>query len=233
MAKVLIADDYVDIQVSWLDRLELDERSRRVPLLHIKGVGARTTPSYPPPRPDIWDDQLGSQARRLRESDISALRGESHLVSLELCDEDVDRVIVDVEDESPDLIADRIRHAVAVAQARAIAEMRDRSEGRLVPPMPVEPRAEADEAEEQDASSAITPLPRLYSTVPPPPQTQLDGNSLARAGTWLVATGLLLVLIGSIMLAAQAVLGLLALGGGLASLLVGGLTLALGLQRDH
>lgn len=243
MAKVQIEDDYVDIQLSLLEKLGRAEHSRRVPLLHIKGVD-----TYPPENPDLgWSDAPREDQRRggsmfddnlpsmLRSRDA---RESSRMLTIDLCDEDVQRVLVELDDESPEIVADRIRLAVAAAQASAIEQMRARSAGRELPPMPRSelppPPAFGDPMSDTGPHGIpyrITPLPAIYSE-PAPPMRLDDDRSLAKLGAWLIGFGILGVVTGAIMLSAGALPGLLAIGAGTACACMGGVALAVVAQHQ-
>jgi hypothetical protein len=244
MAKVQIEDDYVDIQLSLLEKLGRAEHSRRVPLLHIKGVD-----TYPPENPHLgWVDALresqptssgsmfdGGLPSSFRARDS---RESSRMLTIDLCDEDVQRVLVELDDESPEIVADRIRLAVAAAQASAIEQMRARSAGRELPPMP---RSEPpppppfgdlmSDTGPHGIPYRITPLPPIYSE-PAPPMRLDDDRSLTKLGAWLIGFGILGLVTGAIMLSAGALPGLLAIGAGTASACMGGVALAVVAQHQ-
>ncbi len=240
MAKVQIEDDYVDIRLSLLERLTLADRSRRVPLLHIRGVD-----TYPAERPDGALAQTWSETHHwsegLIDGDDSPLRGEpskSRCLTIDLCDEDVQRVVLEVEDDSPEIVADRIRLAVAAAQASAIEQMRARSTRREIPPMPPSeppPGLEMSRSPSMPSHEGIpyriTPLPRVYSE-PAPPMLLDDDRSLARLGAWLLGFGMFSLLTGSAIVAGGVVPGLIAIGAGAACACMGGLALAVVLHHQ-
>ncbi len=244
MAKVQIEDDYVDIQLSLLEKLGRAEHSRRVPLLHIKGVD-----TYPPDDAERgWSDVSREghrwQGASMFDDTLPLLlrargpRESSRMLTIDLCDEDVQRVLIELDDESPEIVADRIRLAVAAAQASAIGQMRARSAGRELPPMPASepppPPALGDslsDTGEYGIPYRITPLPAIYSD-PAPPMRLDDDGSLAKLGVWLIAFGILGVLTGAILLSAGAIPGLLAIGAGTACACMGGIALAVVAQHQ-
>jgi len=240
MAKVQIEDDHVDIKLSLLEKLTLADRSRRVPLLHIQGVD-----TYPSEGSDGALAQALNQTHRWSEGllydDEGTARGEpvqSRFLTIDLCDEDVSRLIVEVDDDSPEIVADRIRLAVAGAQATAIEQMRARSARREIPPMPPsEPPPPLDVSGRSSIPSPegipyrITPLPRVYSE-PAPPMRLDDDRSLARLGAWLLGFGMFSLLTGSAIVAGGVVPGLIAIGAGAACACMGGLALAVVLHHQ-
>ncbi len=239
MAKVHIEDDCVDIQLSLLEKLGRAEHSRRVPLLHIKGVD-----TYPPEHPHAGWSGGGHASERPAGSmfDEGSAGRDSHessrMLTIDLCDEDVQRVLVELDDESPEIVADRIRLAVAAAQASAIEQMRARSVGRELPPMPPSqpppPPTYADpmsDTGDRGIPYRITPLPPIYSD-PAPPMHRDDDRSLARLGAWLIGFGVLGVLVGAVILSAGAIPGLLAIGAGTACACMGGVALAVAAQHQ-
>ncbi len=240
MAKVQISDDYVDIHVGLLERLRFAEKSRRVPLLHIRGVDAyspavaRFTADWDTSRLDDDEGQTPERAssRPPRGHDPA------HWLTLDLCDEDIDRLLVDVDDESPSVVADRIRHAVAAAQTRAIEQMRERSERReilplppSVPPPPPDLDLLSSDWEDPTLPRHITPLPRAYSIPPPVTTGAIALSVLSRAGGVLLGVGTLGMLAGAFVVASGAVTGLVAIGAGIACTTLGGLALALSLRE--
>jgi hypothetical protein len=209
MAKLLIEDEYVDIRTSWLEWLEHRGKPRRVPLLHIR---------------DVHCASASTNAAHARGRNSASVEP-PHLLELDLFEEDVDRLIVDVEDEAPDLVADRIRYAVASAQARAIEGMRTRSEHRELPPLPLsEPPPPPDPfASELEPVFSVSPLPRTYSQ--PPPATIGEETRLAHVGGWLLGFGLFGLLTGAIIIAGGAAPGLLVMGAGITTGGLGALAL--------
>ncbi len=216
MAKLLIEDDYVDIRTSWLEWLEHRGKPRRVPLLHIRDVHS----AHP-------------AANGNAQGHRSASGEPPHLLELDLFEEDVERLIIDVEDEAPDLVADRIRHAVASAQARAIEGMRMRSEHREVPPLPLsEPPPPPDPfAPELDPVFSVSPLPRTYSQ--PPLAEIAEEARLAHIGAWLLGFGLFGLLTGAMIIAGGAAPGLLVMGAGLATGGLGALALLVSSHQNR
>lgn len=244
MAKVQIEDDYVDIQLSLLEKLRWSKRSRRVPLLHIVGVDPHSADESQ----SDWSDAMRATHRWsegiLYDEDLPLPHGEtraahqSRTLTIDLCHEDVPYLDVELEDESPEVVADRIRLAVAAAQASAIQQMRSRYADRGLPPLPPsEPPPPLSESDLESDSGAhgipyrITPLPAFYSE-PAPPMRLDDDRSLARLGGWLLGSGMFGLLTGTAILAGGAVPGLLVIGAGAACSFMGGIALAVVLYHQ-
>ena len=74
-------------------------------------------------------------------------------------------------------------------------------------------------------TGSIPPAP-MYASEPAPEMRLDDDRDLRRIGGWLVGLGSLGLLTGGIMLASGALPGLLAVGAGVGSALLGGVALA-------
>lgn len=196
MAKVQIDGDFVDIQVSWLDRVELGERPRRVPLRHIKAAWPRNLPTYGHGDRGVWTHDLG---RSQSEAASASAPVYAHWVALELCGEAEEHLWIDVEQESPELVAARIEQALRLAEGRSAPLVQHKSGVRRRPlPAPVV-------AMKEDDSKHLTQL-----------------------GRGLILLGMVCIAGGSLMLLLGIVSGLLGLGAGLICGMLGACAWAVG-----
>jgi hypothetical protein len=254
MAKVVLDDDNVAIQVSWVERLMLAEKSRKVPLETIRNVDPH------PPLVDMmvhWADQSAVWLGGVSAYDghlIPSTRNPNHTLAIE--GEGGERIFVEVDDEEPGHLAARIQCAVRRKSGLppppddSIAEEAQRpSQARIELAKMVQEAQARDMAEDEDEDDdvrlrdplmqgSLPPPPRMpriaKSEVPPPGETLTPRASgrfksdrdLARLGGWLVALGSLGVLTGTTIVAAGLVPGLLAVGAGIACGVLGGVALA-------
>jgi hypothetical protein len=253
MAKVVLDDDSVAIQVSWVERLMLAEKSRKVPLESIRSVDPH------PPLVDMmvhWADQSAVWLGGVSAYDghlIPSTRNPNHTLAIET-GEGGERIFVEVDDEAPDQLAARIQSAVRrksglppPPDASIEEEVQRPSQARIeLAKMVEEAQAQDREDDEDDDDDVRLRDPLMQGSLPPPPRMPRMGKSeapapggaiaprgrlksdrdLARLGGWLVAVGSLGVLTGTTIVAAGLVPGLLAVGAGVACGVLGGVALA-------
>jgi hypothetical protein len=246
MAKVRVEDGCVDIQVSLLERVMLAERSRRVPLSSIRAVNPH------PPLLDMkmhWAGQGGVWLCGVSAYDghlIPSARNPAHTLAIEVADSDDRYLFVELDDEAPENVAERIEHALSGGRSSL-----SQRPSTMRPPAPLfaqntqEPSSargrgawEDDEEDWEDEEDVRLRDPLMQGSLPPPPSPssshqsvkplRLDSDrDLARLGGWLVALGSFCVLTGTTIVAAGLLPGLIAVGAGIACGVIGGLALAL------
>ncbi|MET0343166.1 MAG: hypothetical protein ABW252_19310 [Polyangiales bacterium] len=244
MARVLIDSDTLDIRVGLLERVILAERPRRLPLSRIRRVDAH------PPLDDMmlhWSDQSGVWLCGVSAYDghmIPSARNPSSTIAIEVEGEAPERIYVEIDDESPAQAAERIGRALYRSRAEEPrASTRGTNTRNTEGSMPTtyettsthqtdtalgaELASEFDDVRLRDPllQGSVRPPPEFLS-VPAPEMKLDDDRDLRRIGGWLVALGTLGLLTGAIMLASGALPGLLAVGAGVGSALLGGVALA-------
>jgi hypothetical protein len=247
MAKVRLDDDNLAIQVSWVERLMLAEKSRKLPLESIRAVDPH------PPLVDMmvhWADQSAVWLGGVSAYDghlIPSTRNPNHTLAIHTSEGD-ERIFVEVDDEAPDHLAARIQSAVRRKSGlppppdESVEEEVSRPSQARIELAKMVKEAQAQELAEPDEDDedvrlrdplmqgSLPPPPRMPRTNRPaeaakPPQLKSD-RDLARLGGWLVALGSLGVLTGTTIVAAGLVPGLLAVGAGIACGVLGGVALA-------
>lgn len=224
MAKLSIDGDALCIRVGILERVVLAERNRRVPLARIRTVDPR------PPLADMmvhWSDQSGVWLCGVSAYDghmVPSAKNPANTLALDVEGEVPSRIYVEIDDETPQQAAERIRRALSADGEREgpMATLATTSH---------ETRAEFDVDIDDDVQLRD---PLLQGSLPPPPlerepapEMKLDDDrDLARLGGWLVGLGSLGLLTGVITVAGGALPGLLAVGAGVACALLGGVALA-------
>jgi hypothetical protein len=250
MAKVVLDDDNVAIRVSWVERLMLAEKSRKVPLESIRNVDPH------PPLVDMmvhWADQSAVWLGGVSAYDghlIPSTRNPNHTLAIET-GEGGERIFVEVDDEAPDQLAARIQNAVRrksglppPPEPEAELEVERPSQARIMLAKMVEEAQAKDREDDEDDEDVRLRDPLMQGSLPPPPRMPRMQKSeaplasapragrlksdrdLARLGGWLVAVGSLGVLTGTTIVAAGLVPGLLAVGAGIACGVLGGVALA-------
>jgi len=142
MAKVLIQGDSIDIRVSLLERVMLAERSRKLPLAHIRSVDPH------PPLLDMmlhWSDQSGVWLCGVSAYDghmIPSARHPSNTLAIEVVSDEherdaPERIYIEVDDESPSELAARISRALSTVRPHA-----DRARAPTADPSSLGARAE-------------------------------------------------------------------------------------------
>jgi hypothetical protein len=247
MAKVVIGDDCIDIRVSFLERMTLAQRSRRLPLSRVRGVNPH------PPLLDLmvhWADQgsvwLGGVSSYEGHM-IPSTRNPKSTLAIDV--EDEPQIFVEIDDEATEQVAERISRAIgsepppAPTLTASTAGTPPSADGMRLSNLALEiARAQAldDESEPEDdertARQRRDPLGQGgYGSLPPPamrlsepaPPIRLDNDrDLARLGGWLLALGSFAVITGGVIVAAGAVPGLLAVGAGIVCGVFGGVALA-------
>jgi len=244
MAKVLLDGDHVAIQVSWLERLMLAERSRKVPLSNIRAVD---------PHPRLvdmmvhWADQSAVWLGGVSSYDghlIPSTKNPEHTLAIEV-DED-ERIFVELDDERPVEVAARIE--TARREKSGLPPPPDDSCDEVLRPsqaqiqlaqMVKQAQADDDWDEEEDVrlrdplmQGSLMPPPPMKPREPAPALHLDNDRDLARLGGWLVGLGSLGVLTGGTIAAAGLLPGLLAVGAGLACGLLGGVALMVVANHD-
>jgi hypothetical protein len=112
MAKVEIRDDVIDIRVDLFERFVLAERSRRVPLVQVRGVEA-----HPPLMQLVlhWADQSSvwlSGASTYQGHLVPSVRNPGRTMAIDL-EDDEGRIFVEVDDEPCEGLANRISGALS------------------------------------------------------------------------------------------------------------------------
>jgi hypothetical protein len=204
----------VDIRVSWVERIMLAERSRRIPLACIRSVDPH------PPLLEMmvhWNAQNGLWA-----SEVSTYHGHmipsalkpTQTLALRLDDPEGDCVYVQLDDDTPEVVAERIEHAL---QSESVSS-------EQAWPVPKDSELVCASAEDAGLGAQAGSTPVL-------PLRELLGlglrRDMARLGSWLVSLGSFGVLLGTTLVAAECLPGLVAVGAGLASCVGGALALAL------
>jgi hypothetical protein len=112
MAKVLVEGDSVDIRVSLLERVVLAEKSRKLPLARIRHVDPH------PPLLDMmlhWSDQTGSWLCGVSSYDghmVPSARHPGSTLAIDLDGDPLERIYIELDDESPCDVAARIERAL-------------------------------------------------------------------------------------------------------------------------
>lgn len=241
MAKVVIGDDCIDIRVSFLERMTLAQRSRRLPLSRVRGVNPH------PPLLDLmvhWADQGGVWLGGVSSYEghmIPSTRNPKSTLAIDI--EDEPQIFVEIDDEATEQVAERISRAIGseppppptpsaappadgmrlsnlaleIARAQALEEQEDFEDERLA-------RQRRDPLGQGGYGSLPPPAARLSE--PAAPIKLDDDRDLARLGGWLLALGSFSVITGGVIVAAGAVPGLLAVGVGIVCGVFGGVALA-------
>ena len=243
MAKILIGNDCIDIRFGLLERMMLSQRSRKLPLSSVRKVDPH------PPLLDMmvhWADRGGvwtCGASRYEGHMIPSACKPNSTLAIEVDDEP--QIFVELDDEPPEQVAERI--------SRAMGSEPPPPPGTMSPEKPIAPSALAldiarmqqladerdyEEDEEDEEAHELAAVrrrdPLMQGSLPPPPQrlsvpappVRLDDDGdLARLGGWLVGLGSLSLLTGTIIVAAGAIPGLLAVGAGVACGALGGVAL--------
>jgi hypothetical protein len=229
MAKVQIKDESVDIQVSMLERVMLAERPRKLPLSSIRRVDPH------PPLLDMmvhWSDQSGVWLCGVSAYDghmVPSARHPQNTLAIELEGDDPERIYVEVDDESPHHVAERIERARSGAppapKANELAPLRDSS--LILKALEVE-------YEDDDLTQLRDPLMQGSLPAPAlPSELVLESDrELSRLGGWLIGVGSLALIGGGILLATGALPGLLAVGAGVTCAALGGIALAVVAQHQ-
>jgi hypothetical protein len=236
MAKVLIEGDSIDIRVSLLERVMLAERPRKLPLSRVLSVDPH------PPLLDMmlhWSDQSGVWLCGVSAYDghmIPSARHPKNTLAIEIDGEERERIYVEVDDESPAEVADRI--------VRALSSTQDSTEVLMTTPTTRVPGPDTKQAALMDALDVELDDehehvqlrdPLMQGSLPPPPMEPSeptngmkldDDHDLTRMGGWLVALGSLGLVTGGIMLVSGALPGLLAVAAGVICAALGGVALA-------
>ena len=235
MAKVLVEGDSVDIRVSLLERFMLAERPRKLPLSRIRSVNPH------PPLLDMmvhWSDQSGVWLCGVSSYDghmIPSARNPSNTIAIEVEGEEQERIYVEIDDESPTEVAERISRAMHASNVSTEVPMAMAS--KTTSKVESQNALHALDVELDDDDDVRLRDPLMQGSLPPPaplmrmsepaPEMKLDDDrDLSRLGGWLVALGSLGLLTGGIMLASGALPGLLAVGAGVGCALLGGVALA-------
>jgi hypothetical protein len=244
MAKVVIGDDCIDIRVSFLERMTLAQRSRRLPLSRVRGVNAH------PPLLDLmvhWADQSSVWLGGVSSYEghmIPSTRNPKSTLSIEI--EDEPQIFVEIDGEATEQVAERISRAIGSEPPPAAvvtASAPPSADGMRLSNLALEiARAQAldeeNESEEDERTArqrrdplgqggyGSLPPPALRASEPAPPLRLDDDRDLARLGAWLLALGSFAVITGGVIVAAGAVPGLLAVGAGIVCGVFGGVALA-------
>jgi hypothetical protein len=169
MAKVLIEGDTVDIRVSLLERVMLAERSRKLPLAHIRRVDPH------PPLLDMmlhWSDQSGVWLCGVSAYDghmIPSARHPSNTLALEIASDEQqhvppERIYIEVDDESPTELAARIARAQSTSTQSGLGT-----------------RAEPPRAFTEQQERAVHSTSQVNTEVPMPTPTQPSSTPSRRA----------------------------------------------------
>jgi hypothetical protein len=229
MAKVLIDSDAVDIRVSLLERVMLAERPRKVPLSRIRSVDPH------PPLLDMmvhWSDQSGVWLCGVSAYDghmIPSARNPGSTIAIEVDGDERERIYVEVDDESPAQAAERISRAIRGNENRTEASMATNATRTPEANLMSSIESDFDDVRLRDPllqGTGSLPPPPMHPSEPAPEMKLDDDRDLRRIGGWLVGLGSLGLLTGGIMLAGGALPGLLAVGAGVGSALLGGVALA-------
>jgi hypothetical protein len=242
MAKVVIGDDCIDIRVSFLERMTLAQRPRRLPLSRVRGVNPH------PPLLDLmvhWADQGGVWLGGVSSYEghmIPSTRNPKSTLAIEV--EDEPQIFVEIDDEATEQVAERISRAIGSEPPPAATPSAPPSaDGMRLSNLALEiARAQAlEEADDEQDDERLArqrrdPLGQGgYGSLPPPaarlsepaqPIKLDDDRDLARLGGWLLALGSFSVITGGVIVAAGAVPGLLAVGVGIVCGVFGGVALA-------
>lgn len=231
-----IEHDAVDIRVSLLERLILAERSRKLPFSRIRSVN---------PHPSLqemmvhWSDQSGVWLCGVSAYDgemIPTAKHPTNTIVIEMEGKQRERIYVELDDETPVQVAERISRALHTNLERSKEEsmptMSDPTSGpeanaKQLQPLDIEIEDEDEDVQLRDPLlQGSLPPPALMRAEPAPEMKLDDDRDLTRLGGWLVALGSLGLLTGGIMLASGALPGLLAVGAGVTCALLGGVALA-------
>lgn len=236
MAKVLFEGDHIAIRVSWLERLMLAEKPRRVPLASIRGVD-------PQPRlVDLlvhWADQSALWLGGVIPYDghlIPSVRNPSNTLAIET--EEDEKIFVELDDEPPQKVAARIEQAM-----RAQSGLPPAPETNEVPSRPSEAQiqlaklvaeAQARDAEADADEDDEEPQDREERRELEPAQSSelVHQRDLTRLGGWLLGLGVLSALTGTTIVVAGLMPGLFAVGAGLACAVLGGVALLVVAKRE-
>jgi hypothetical protein len=253
MAKVRVENGCVDIRASLLERVMLAEKSRRLRLSSIRAVNPH------PPLVDMkmhWAAQGGVWVCGVSAYDghlVPSARNPAHTLAIETSDAEQELLYVEVDDELPEQVAQRIERARSSQAFDAPHAMHATAsfEERNVRPLFARGAEETEETwgeeDDEDWEDEDVRLrdPLMQGSLPPPPHPSLSaekrvkplrlGNDrdLARVGGWLVAVGSFGVLSGTTIVAAGLLPGLIAVGAGIACGVIGGCALALVSHQSH
>ena len=235
MAKVVVEGDWVAIRVGFFERLMLAEKPRKLPLSSIRGVDAH------PRLVDMmvhWADQGSVWLGGVSAYDghlIPSTKNPNSTLAIDV-DGENERIFVEVEGEEPDQVAARIKSAVRAHNGEPEGQDPEEDEIPQRPSMAqiqlaaMVKEAQSQAVEEEDEEEVR--LPVFQDPVPPPPDDTMknlgldNDRYLARLGGWLVGLGSFGVLVGTTIVAAGLVPGLLAVGAGIACGVLGGVALA-------
>lgn len=251
MAKVVVQDDCIAIRASLLERMMLAEKSRKLPLSHVRSVDPH------PPLLDMmvhWADQgsvwLGGVSSYEGHM-IPSTRNPRSTLAIELADELEPRVFVELDDdEVPEEVAARIHRAIGSEPPPAMRPSRPPSvhpasadaltANRIA--LEIARAEEQDEEDEQDPQEEHTmneqPLIARATSSESSAQAGAanqgthelrldDDRDLAKIGGWMLGLGSLAFATGLVVLFAGGLPGLLVVGAGLVCAVLGGVALAL------
>ncbi|MFT3923417.1 MAG: hypothetical protein QM778_12855 [Myxococcales bacterium] len=241
MAKVRIEDGWLDVRVSWLERVLLSEKARHVPLSSVESVN---------PHPALldmllyWTDQRGvwlGGATKYEGYLVPSTRNPNNTMSIQVAGEQP--WYVELDDQEPVAVAaeierclgPRVRAPTPSQATRVLQAHARRTQGVVV--ATAQSELEDDDWDEelpmsrQESSrrdSGASPLETQGEPSPSRLRLRLhEDRDVSRLGGWLLATGAFGVLAGTTIVAAGHLPGLLAVGAGLACAIMGGLALAL------
>ncbi|HEX5660473.1 MAG TPA: hypothetical protein VFX59_24930 [Polyangiales bacterium] len=222
MAKVQIKDDSVDIEVSLLERVMLAERPRKLPLSRIRSVDPH------PPLLDMmvhWSDQSGVWLCGVSAYDghmVPSSRHPQNTLAIELEGDDAERIYVEVDDESPHQVAERIERALGGAPRESSIDATPRRDSSALIMKALEVEYDDDLTQLRDPlMQGSLPAPAMHDEL----AVESD-RDLSRLGGWLVGLGSIALVGGGVLLATGALPGLLAVGAGVTCAALGGIALA-------
>lgn len=240
MAKIVVDEDCIDIRASLLERMMLAEKSRRLPLSHVRSVNAHPRlldmMVHWADHERVWLGGVSSYEGHM----IPSTRNPRSTLVIELDSEDEPQIFVEVDGDLPENVAARIARAIGsepppppspshappayqvpavsrVALEIARAQQRDEEE--------------EDEEEELLARQRRDPLGQ-GSLLPPPSQEaqqvarQRRADPHALLGGGLLGVGSLALASGCMFVVSAALPAALVMLAGLASASIGGVVLA-------
>lgn len=231
MAKVHIEDGWLDIRVSWLERLLLSEKPRRLRLSSVESVNPH------PPLLDMllyWTDQRGVWLAGATTHEgylVPSTRNPHSTLAIQV--EGQPLWYVELDDQEPCDVAAQIERelgtrpentAPVVEPPLLLAQVGDLG-GRAV--VSERQRIERELDEEEDDVRLRDPRHQREREASPRHFRLHDDRDLSRLGKWLLAGGSFAMLGGTTIVAAGLLSGLVIVGAGLASAVIGGLTLGL------
>ena len=230
MAKVVIERDCIAIRVGFFERMMLAEKPRKVPLSSVRGVDAH------PRLVDMmlhWADQGAVWLGGVSAYDghlIPSTKNPSSTLAIDV-DGENERIFVQVEDEEPAKVAARIKTAVRAyngepeAEDEAEDEIPQRPSAAQIQLAALVKEAQSQDADEEEDEPGAVVAPAETHALAAPLAADKE-RDLARLGGWLVGLGSVGVLVGTTIVAAGLVPGLLAVGAGIACGILGGVALA-------